>query len=153
MNISENTISLFYGVNLTEFKEMDLKPELIESLKRLGFVAATEVQERTIPELLQGKSLIARAKTGTGKTAAFIVPIMQSIGNLRDIEALIIVPTRIARLDRNKLMQLKQAESDLEEVTLLCLPHQRVITASVHNWRALPVRNPLLASVVMYVSL
>ncbi len=73
---------------------MALKPELIEALKRIGFVSATEVQERAIPELLQGKNLIARAKTGTGKTGAFIVSIMQMLNRGRDTEALVIVPTR-----------------------------------------------------------
>ncbi len=82
------------GALLTEFKDMPLKPELIESLKRSGFVTATEVQAAAIPELLQGKNVIARAKTGTGKTAAFIIPIMQTMGSSRSIDALIIVPTR-----------------------------------------------------------
>ena len=80
---------------MTEFSEMALKPELIESLRRMGFVTATEVQERSIPELLEGKNLIVRAKTGTGKTGAFIAPILQQIDNRsRDVDALIIVPTR-----------------------------------------------------------
>ncbi len=79
---------------LLEFKEMQLKPELIEALRRVGFVSATEVQNEAIPILLQGKSIIARAKTGTGKTGAFIVPIMEMMSGSRKIEALIIVPTR-----------------------------------------------------------
>ena len=61
------------GSVILEFKEMQLKPELIEALRRVGFVSATEVQSEAIPILLQGKSIIARAKTGTGKTGAFIV--------------------------------------------------------------------------------
>jgi ATP-dependent RNA helicase DeaD len=79
---------------ILEFKEMRLKPELIEALRRVGFVNATEVQDEAIPILLQGKSIIARAKTGTGKTGAFIVPIMEMMSGSRKIEALIIVPTR-----------------------------------------------------------
>ncbi|MCL5239128.1 MAG: DEAD/DEAH box helicase, partial [Candidatus Marsarchaeota archaeon] len=58
---------------MTEFREMNLKPELTESLKRIGFVTATEVQEKAIPELVKGRNLVVRAKTGTGKTAAFLV--------------------------------------------------------------------------------
>lgn len=73
---------------------MNLRAELIESLKRQGFVNATEVQERAIPEVLAGKNVVARAKTGTGKTGAFVIPVMQKIEKSRDIEALIIVPTR-----------------------------------------------------------
>ncbi len=73
---------------------MQLKPELIEALRRVGFVDATEVQSAAIPILLQRKSVIARAKTGTGKTGAFIVPIMEMMSGSRKIEALIVVPTR-----------------------------------------------------------
>lgn len=79
---------------MTDFREMNLKPELVESLRRIGFVSTTEVQEKAIPELMKGKNLIVRAKTGTGKTAAFIVPIFQAIGSSRDLEAIIIAPTR-----------------------------------------------------------
>ncbi|MDE1869926.1 MAG: DEAD/DEAH box helicase [Candidatus Micrarchaeota archaeon] len=79
---------------MKQFSEMNLKPELIESLKRQGFITCTEVQERAIPEVMAGKNVVARAKTGTGKTGAFIVPIMQRIEKSRDIDALIIVPTR-----------------------------------------------------------
>ncbi|MDE1874022.1 MAG: DEAD/DEAH box helicase [Candidatus Micrarchaeota archaeon] len=79
---------------MTEFREMNLRPELAESLKRIGFVTATEVQEKAIPELMKGRNLVVRAKTGTGKTAAFLVPIMQRIGRTREMEAVILAPTR-----------------------------------------------------------
>lgn len=79
---------------MTDFKDMNLKPELIEALKRVGFISATEVQERTIPELLNHKNVVARAKTGTGKTGGFLVPIFQMLAHTHDIEALIVVPTR-----------------------------------------------------------
>ena len=79
---------------MTEFREMNLKPELVESLKRIGFVTATEVQEKAIPELLKGRNLVVRAKTGTGKTAAFLLPIMQNMGRTREMEAVILAPTR-----------------------------------------------------------
>lgn len=79
---------------MTAFSEMNLSPELIESLKRQGFINATEVQALAIPEVLRGKNVTARAKTGTGKTAAFIVPIMQMLSKQRETEALVIVPTR-----------------------------------------------------------
>jgi ATP-dependent RNA helicase DeaD len=79
---------------LTDFSEMNLKPELVESLRRMGFVSATEVQEKAIPALMQGKNLIVRAKTGTGKTGAFMIPILQAVGASRNVEALVIAPTR-----------------------------------------------------------
>ncbi len=89
-----------------EFKDMNLKPELVESLKKIGFYAATEVQEKVIPELLKGKSVIARAKTGTGKTATFIVPIMQLMEYSKDIEAIVIAPTRELALQISDFAQM-----------------------------------------------
>ena len=82
------------GVNLKQFSEMNLKQGLVEALKRMNFITATEVQEQAIPVALEGKDLIVRAKTGTGKTCAFMVPIMQREVASRDPEVLIIVPTR-----------------------------------------------------------
>ncbi len=73
---------------------MQLKPELVEAIHRVGFTEATEVQERAIPTVLSGKDAIVRAKTGTGKTAAFILPIMQSMPHSNMVSAIVIVPTR-----------------------------------------------------------
>jgi ATP-dependent RNA helicase DeaD len=73
---------------------MSLKPELLSAIQRVGFTAATEVQEQAIPVVLSGKDVIVRAKTGTGKTAAFIVPIMQRLQHSNLPGAIVIVPTR-----------------------------------------------------------
>ncbi len=79
---------------MKQFSEMNLKPEVVGALRSLGFTTATDVQEQAIPIALQGKDLIVRAKTGTGKTFAFLVPIMQRDVRGRAPEALVIVPTR-----------------------------------------------------------
>ncbi len=76
------------------FSEMGLNPSLVEALKRINFINATDVQEQVIPLALQGKDIVVRAKTGTGKTCAFLIPIKQMGATTRDPEALIIVPTR-----------------------------------------------------------
>ncbi|MCW6159569.1 MAG: DEAD/DEAH box helicase [Candidatus Micrarchaeales archaeon] len=80
---------------MKEFSQLELRPELVDALKKIGFVNATEVQEQAIPVALKGKDLIVRAKTGTGKTGAFLIPIMQSM-HLHEsgIGAIIITPTR-----------------------------------------------------------
>lgn len=79
------------------FNEFGFDPKLVEGIEALGFEVATPVQERAIPAILQGKDLIASAQTGTGKTAAFLLPVIQiilrSIPSQR-IKALVIVPTR-----------------------------------------------------------
>lgn len=76
------------------FSEMSLDSRLVEALKRINFTNATDVQEQTIPVALEGKDVIVRAKTGTGKTCAFLVPIRQLGRPERHPEALILAPTR-----------------------------------------------------------
>jgi len=79
---------------LKEFRELGLKRELLEGLDDMGFRTMTEVQELVIPEVLKHKDLVVRSKTGSGKTGAFLVPIMQSIEHRGYPQSLIIVPTR-----------------------------------------------------------
>ena len=64
---------------MKEFKELNLKHELLEALKLMNFQGMTEVQEQAIPIVLEHKDVIVRAKTGSGKTIAFLVPISQII--------------------------------------------------------------------------
>jgi len=79
------------------FKELGLDDQLIESISYMGFEKATPIQEQSIPKILEGKDLIACAQTGTGKTAAFVLPVMQQLLQLKEhkgITTIIIVPTR-----------------------------------------------------------
>jgi ATP-dependent RNA helicase RhlE len=78
------------------FKELQLDNRLIEALESVGFDNATPVQQQAIPLILQGRDIIASAQTGTGKTAAFLLPIIHKIinGNPGHVNTLIIAPTR-----------------------------------------------------------
>jgi superfamily II DNA/RNA helicase len=78
------------------FDELELNPELLESIDYMGFRETTPIQEQAIPVILSGRDLIACAQTGTGKTAAFLLPIMNSISEKRPAHThtLILVPTR-----------------------------------------------------------
>lgn len=58
------------------FQELKLKEELILGLTENGYTVPTPIQEESIPIIQEGKSLIARAKNGTGKTAAFVIPLL-----------------------------------------------------------------------------
>ncbi|WP_258105585.1 DEAD/DEAH box helicase [Marinoscillum sp. MHG1-6] len=80
-----------------KFSELGLDPKLLEGIEAMGFENATPVQEATIPVIMDGKDIIASAQTGTGKTAAFLLPVIHKIlqSPLEEhISALIIVPTR-----------------------------------------------------------
>jgi superfamily II DNA/RNA helicase len=61
------------------FKELNLNENLLEALEHMGFENATPIQEQAIPQILNNKDLIACAQTGTGKTAAFILPILHKL--------------------------------------------------------------------------
>jgi superfamily II DNA/RNA helicase len=78
------------------FSEFKLDNRLLEAIDYMGFEKATPVQEQAIPEILKGSDLICCAQTGTGKTAAFILPILNKLaaGNASGTDTLIIVPTR-----------------------------------------------------------
>lgn len=79
-----------------KFDEFDLHDDILEAISYMGYENATPIQEKAIPAILNNKDLLAFAQTGTGKTAAFILPILDKIGhsNSNSINTLIIVPTR-----------------------------------------------------------
>jgi ATP-dependent RNA helicase DeaD len=81
--------------SLTNFSELNVSESTLRSLKRMGFEEATPIQEGTIKFALEGRDIIGQAQTGTGKTAAFGIPIIEKIDtDNTDIQALIIAPTR-----------------------------------------------------------
>ncbi|MGC6583428.1 DEAD/DEAH box helicase [Paenibacillus sp. Dod16] len=80
---------------LPNFQQLGIDEQRVRKLKEQGIAVPTPVQQESIPLLLQGKDVIARAKTGTGKTLAFMLPILQQLDPKRAYpQALIIAPTR-----------------------------------------------------------
>ena len=79
-----------------KFEDFGLHNDILDALYDMGFDEATEIQENTIPAIMEGDDLIACAQTGTGKTAAFMLPIIEKVAALQagKTHALIIVPTR-----------------------------------------------------------
>ncbi|MTB64341.1 DEAD/DEAH box helicase [Streptococcus sp. zg-86] len=78
-----------------KFTELTLKPYIQEALKEIGFVTATEVQERLIPIVLSGRDLVGESKTGSGKTHTFLIPIFQQLQeDLDQVQAVITAPSR-----------------------------------------------------------
>jgi ATP-dependent RNA helicase DeaD len=78
------------------FEETGLKPELLSAISEMGFQQPTPIQEKTIPHLLQADNdLVALAQTGTGKTAAFGLPLLHNVDlNSKSVQALVLCPTR-----------------------------------------------------------
>src|SRR5215218_236343 len=81
----------------TTFADLELRPELLGALSGLGYEEPTPIQREAIPPLLQGRDLLGQAATGTGKTAAFALPVLERIGRQAgrgEPMALVLVPTR-----------------------------------------------------------
>jgi len=76
------------------FQEMGLMDAVVHGVQSLGFVEPTPVQERCIPLILQGRDVIGSAQTGTGKTAAFALPILSKLKERRGPRCLVLEPTR-----------------------------------------------------------
>ncbi|MGC9119892.1 MAG: DEAD/DEAH box helicase, partial [Sulfurihydrogenibium sp.] len=77
------------------FQNLGISQETLKSLDSLGYQKPTEIQEKAIPVVLSGKDLVAQAQTGTGKTAAFGIPIVEKVNTKQKrIQALVLVPTR-----------------------------------------------------------
>ena len=80
---------------MTTFRELGLSQPLLDALEHLGYTQPTPIQEETIPLLLQGRDVIGQAQTGTGKTAAFGLPMLEYIDpSDTDVQALVLTPTR-----------------------------------------------------------
>ena len=93
------------------FNELNLSREVLQAIEEMGFVNPSEVQEGTIPEILDGHDLLAQAQTGTGKTASFGIPMIEKIqdNNYETLQALVLVPTReLARQVSEELQKLSK---------------------------------------------
>ena len=78
------------------FKELNLNDSITEAIEHMGFTEATPIQEQAIPSIIEGRDLIACAQTGTGKTAAFVIPMLHHLAEnpSDDVKVLIVCPTR-----------------------------------------------------------
>ncbi|EGR27226.1 hypothetical protein IMG5_199670 [Ichthyophthirius multifiliis] len=90
----------------TDFEDYGLKEQLLMGIVEKGYDKPSPIQEETIPISLTGANIIARAKNGTGKTAAFVIPILEQIDNQKNhIQALILVPTRELALQVSSIVK------------------------------------------------
>ncbi len=78
----------------TDFASLNLREELVQAITGLGYAEPTPIQAAIIPLMLKGSDVIGQAQTGTGKTAAFALPILQNFTPQRHVQALILAPTR-----------------------------------------------------------
>jgi ATP-dependent RNA helicase DeaD len=109
-------------MNLLKFEELSLSPETLKGIAEMGFEEATPIQIVSIPVILQGRDVIGQAQTGTGKTAAFGVPLLEKIDvSKRTIQAIVLCPTR------------ELAIQVAEEINTLGKFHQGLIVLPVYG--------------------
>ena len=102
------------------FESVSLKRELLDNLKNIGFTAMTPIQARALPLTLQGKDIIAKAQTGSGKTAAFGLHILQQLQVKRfRVQSLVLCPTR--ELSQQVSKELRTLARMLHNVKILTL--------------------------------
>ena len=99
--VRQAAITLFLKFYILLFEQLNLIQPILEAIKTKGYTQTTPIQEQAIPVVLEGRDLLGCAQTGTGKTAAFAIPILQILYNNRQagdnqpgIKALILTPTR-----------------------------------------------------------
>ncbi len=90
-----------------KFSEFDLNDTLLEAIYYANFDEATEIQAKAIPLILEGKDLIGCAQTGTGKTAAFVLPMLNQLSEIdnKGVKALILCPTRELAIQIDRQVQ------------------------------------------------
>jgi len=104
---------------VTAFKELGLAPEIQQALEELGYEDPTPIQEQAIPELLAGHDVIGQAQTGTGKTAAFGLPLLQYVDPTNnEVQAVVLTPTRELCIQVTQALRAYAEHLDVEIVAV-----------------------------------
>ena len=102
------------------FEDLKLIPEILKALKEEGYTEPTSIQEKAIPLVLKREDVLGSAQTGTGKTAAFAIPIIQHLANRpkpngrRKITGLVVTPTRELALQIAENIHPSKIRSSME---------------------------------------
>ncbi|MDE3839632.1 DEAD/DEAH box helicase [Bacillus methanolicus] len=106
----------------TKFERFHFKPFIIDAIKDLGFYEPTEIQERLIPAVLKGESAVGQSQTGTGKTHAYILPILEKIDpKKKEVQAVISAPTReLANQIYHEILKITEHSDENERISAKC---------------------------------
>jgi ATP-dependent RNA helicase DeaD len=104
---------------MTTFKDLGLSPAIQQALDELGYQDPTPIQEEAIPELLAGHDVIGQAQTGTGKTAAFGLPLLQYLDpDDNEVQAIVMTPTRELCIQVTQALRSMAEHLDIEIVAV-----------------------------------
>ena len=132
------------AADATSFASLPLPPAALENLQRLGYTAMTPIQAATLPLALAGHDLIAQAKTGSGKTAAFALPLLANLNPRRfAVQSLVLCPTReLADQVTQEVRRLARAEDHIKVITLCGGATMRPQLASLEHGAHIVVGTP-----------
>jgi ATP-dependent RNA helicase DeaD len=104
---------------MTTFAELGLGPEILEALVDVGYEAPSPIQEQAIPPLLEGRDVIGQAQTGSGKTAAFGLPMISYVDpSEREVQALVLTPTRELCIQVTQALRVYGARKKVDVVAV-----------------------------------
>ncbi len=101
------------------FSTLGLSPEILATVEEIGFVHPTPIQAAVIPTALQGRDVIGLAQTGSGKTAAFVLPMAERLTHGRGVRGLILAPTREIALQTKAFLDLFGKNHELDTSCLI----------------------------------
>jgi ATP-dependent RNA helicase DeaD len=150
---------------VTAFKDLGLSPDIQQALDELGYEDPTPIQEQAIPELLGGHDVIGQAQTGTGKTAAFGLPLLQYLDPANEeVQAIVLTPTRELCIQVTQALRSYAEHLDIEIVAVFGVAPIRsqqsqlrsgahVVVATVGRMMDLMSRRSLVLTAARYVVL
>jgi len=150
---------------VTAFNDLGLAPEIQQALDELGFEDPTPIQEQAIPELLGGQDVIGQAQTGTGKTAAFGLPLLQYLDPAdEEVQAVVLTPTRELCIQVTQALRAYAEHLDVEIVAVFggapiksqqaqLRAGAHVVVATVGRMMDLMSRHSLVLTAARYVVL
>lgn len=122
---------------MKKFSELNINPSILEGIEKMDYQEMTEVQEKVIPVALDDKDVIAQAPTGTGKTIAFAIPILEKIdASLDKVQALVISPTRELAVQIAK--EINTVSKCLDDVNALAVYGGEIIDKQIYNLKKRP---------------
>ena len=126
------------------FSELPLSPGMLATLQQLGYLAMTPIQAASLPVALAGRDLIAQAKTGSGKTAAFALPLLTRLNPRRfAVQAMVLCPTReLADQVTQEIRRLARSADNIKILTLCGGSIMRTQTASLEHGAHIVVGTP-----------
>ena len=104
---------------MTTFAELGLSDSILDALRDVGYETPSPIQEQAIPELLAGRDVIGQAQTGTGKTAAFGLPMIQFVDpDDPEVQALVLTPTRELCIQVTQALRAYGARKGIDSVAV-----------------------------------